>query len=205
MNRLKTIFVLTLLTMLGACAQLLMPEPERELSQLPEGNYHLDTEHARVLFKVDHLGISSYVGRFNTADASLQYSAEAPEASRLTATVTMASLDVNDADFASQLVGCDWLCAERYPQAVFETTAEAEVQGERLVFPGQLRFRGVTQAAQMAVNVRGGVNNRLTGRYTIGFDAELAFKRSDFGMDKYIPLVGDQVVIEIYAEFLREE
>lgn len=197
--------LLPVLLLLGACAQLVMPEADRELAQLPAGNYRLDPDHTRVLFKVDHLGISSYVGRFNKTDASLQYDADAPGKSRLTATVTMNSLDVNDVDFADTLTGCDWLCAEKYPQAVFETTANAEVEGNRLIFPGDLRFRGVTREAEIVVDIRGGADNMLTGCYTIGFDASLSFNRSDFGMDKYIPVVGDRVEIEVYAEFLREK
>lgn len=195
---------LPVLWLLSACAQLVMPEADRELVDLPAGNYRLDPDHTRVLFKIDHLGISSYVGRFNTVDASLQYNPDTPEKSRLTATVAMDSLDVNDTDFAGTLTGCDWLCAEKYPQAVFETTADAEVEGNRLVFPGQLRFRGVTRDIRLTVNIRGGADNMLTGRYTIGFDAELSFDRSDFGMDRYIPVVGDRVEIEVYTEFLRE-
>lgn len=205
MKSLYVIFLLPVLCLLGACAQLVMPEADRELAQLPAGNYRLDPDHTRVLFKVDHLGISSYVGRFNDVDASLQYNPDMPEKSRLTATVAMDSLDVNDADFAETLTGCDWLCAEKYPQAVFETTANAEVDGNRLVFPGQLRFRGVTRDIRLTVNIRGGADNMLTGRYTIGFDAGLSFDRSNFGMDRYIPVVGDRVAIEVYAEFLREK
>src|SRR5690554_7774905 len=109
MNRLKTIFVLTLLTMLGACAQLLMPEPERELSQLPEGNYHLDTEHARVLFKVDHLGISSYWGGFIPAEASFHYSAEAPKPSGRPPPVPRPPLTVKDPDLPGRRWGAAWL------------------------------------------------------------------------------------------------
>ena len=43
----------------------------------------------------------------------------------------------------------------------------------------------------------------LTGFYTLGFSATGSIKRSDFGMDQYIPMVGDQVEIEIYAEFQK--
>jgi polyisoprenoid-binding protein YceI len=43
----------------------------------------------------------------------------------------------------------------------------------------------------------------MTGKYTIGFSAVGQIKRSDFGMDSYIPIVGDQIDLEVYAEFLN--
>ncbi|HEY7885478.1 MAG TPA: YceI family protein [Cellvibrionaceae bacterium] len=197
--------LLPLLLLLGSCAQLVMPKADRELAQLPAGNYRLAPAHTTVIFKIGHLGISSYVGRFNQTDASLQYDSENPEKSRLTATVAMSSLDVNDTDFSETLTGCDWLCAEKYPEAVFTTIADAEVQGNKLTFPGELRFRGVTREAEIVVDMRGGADNMLTGRYTLGFDAHLTFNRSKYGMGKYIPVVGDRVDIEVYTEFLREK
>ena len=50
----------------------------------------------------------------------------------------------------------------------------------------------------------GGANNLLTGRYTLGFDATGAIKRSEFGITNLVPAVGDEVVLEIHAEFSRQ-
>lgn len=193
--------ICVLASLLTACAALLMPSADRTLAELPEGSYYLDPAHTRVLFKIDHLGISSYIGRFNDADASLTFDPSAPEQTRLSATVDMHSLDVNDTDFAADLMSCAWLCAERFPEARFKTTGNTRIEGETLYVPGELFFRGHTQPLELVVTLRGGVNNPLTGDYTLGFDAHLTFRRSDFGMGRYIPMVGDEVRIEIYTEF----
>lgn len=199
MLRLITIGVL--IPLLTACASLLMPSADRTLAELPPGDYRLDPAHTRILFKIDHLGISSYIGRLNHADASLTFDPSAPEQARLNATVDMHSLDVNDTDFAADLMSCNWLCAERFPEARFKTTGSTRVEGETLYVPGELFFRGHTHPLELVVILRGGVNNPLTGDYTLGFDAHLTFQRSEFGMDRYIPMVGDEVRIEIYTEF----
>ena len=44
-----------------------------ERSELKAGSYRLDKEHAKLIWKVDHLGFSSYVGRFDRFDASLGF------------------------------------------------------------------------------------------------------------------------------------
>lgn len=190
---------------LAACGQLLSAPVETDIQRFTPGNYQLDPHHTTVLFKINHLGVSSFVGRFNRADAQLDYNAKQPAASVIRAEVSLDSLDVNRPEFADTLTSCDWLCVEKYPKAYFASAANAKVVGQTLTFPGKLQFHGVTADAELQVTLRGSTTNRLTGQEVIGFDAELHFNRSEFGLDSYIPLVGDAVVIEIYAEFIRRK
>lgn len=189
---------------LSGCGALLSGSVETDLTALEPGNYTLDPHHTTVLFKISHLGVSQFVGRFNRARAELDYRPEDPAASRIRASVEIDSLDVNRPDFAETLKSCDWLCAERYPEARFESKGRARQSGNRLIFTGELLFRGVRQPAELGVSINGATTNRLNGDYIVGFDANLTFKRSDFLMDKYIPAVGDDVAVEVYAEFVRQ-
>ena len=45
------------------------------------------------------------------------------------------------------------------------------------------------------------VCNLLTRKYTLGFHVSGSFLRSDFGVDAYLPIVGDKILIDVYAEF----
>jgi polyisoprenoid-binding protein YceI len=56
----------------------------------------------------------------------------------------------------------------------------------------------------MNVKLNGAANNPLTRKYTLGFAANLRFKRSDFGLKKFIPIIGDEIKIEIHSEFQRK-
>ncbi|MCP8898712.1 YceI family protein [Gilvimarinus xylanilyticus] len=189
--------------LLSGCGALLSGSVETDLTALEPGNYTLDPHHTTVLFKVSHLGVSQFVGRFNRARAELDYRPDDSAASAIHASVNIDSLDVNRPDFAETLKSCDWLCAERYPEARFESKGRANQSGNRLIFTGELLFRGVRQPAELGVTINGATTNRLNGDYILGFEARLHFKRSAFAMDKYIPAVGDNVAVEIYAEFIR--
>jgi polyisoprenoid-binding protein YceI len=48
------------------------------------------------LIKEDYLGSSTYVGHFNSFDASLSFDSNSIEASQLQATADTRSLDIND-------------------------------------------------------------------------------------------------------------
>jgi len=200
----KTIAIAVLSSfLLSACVSLITPKVQPELSKLKAGAYSLDKTHARLLFKVTHLGLSTYVGRFNEFDASLEFDPENINAAKLSAVIEVGSLDINDAGLKDDLMGRSWFNQSAYPQAVFESTSVRSVDGNDFVFSGDLTWRGVTKLILVNATFNGGANNILSGKYTLGFSAKASFSRSDFGMDKFVPLVGDEVIIETYAEFLK--
>jgi polyisoprenoid-binding protein YceI len=53
------------------------------------------------------------------------------------------------------------------------------------------------------VTLNGAGDSLITGRYSLGFAASGTLNRSDFGLGAYAPAVGDEVVLEIHAEFQR--
>lgn len=196
-----TIIVLTVLV--SGCGYLLQPNVKQGMINLEAGSYQLDPLHTTVLFKVDHLGLSKFVGRFNRVEASLDYDPHNPAAAKLSAVIDIASIDVNNADFSETLRSASWFNAERYPQAGFVTTSVELVDGNRARFLGDLTLLGVTAPIVLDIHFNGGADNMLSGRYTLGFSATSKFKRSVFGMDQYIPAIGDDVELEIHAEFQR--
>lgn len=201
---LKIISSALLVVSLGSCAKLLQPNIEQSLVEIKPGNYMLDKKHASVMFKVNHMGFSTFVGRFNEFDASLQYNADDIAQSKLEAVVEMASVDVNNEKFEKALRGSFWLNAENYPQAIFKTTSATVSDDNHVVFNGILTFLGVEKEMALQVKVNGAGNNLLSGKYTLGFSGRAQFNRSDFGLDRYVPTVGDLIEIEVHAEFQRQ-
>ena len=200
--KIKLVLILILLGLSG-CVSLLTPTVESDITKLKSGQYSLDSSHASVLFKVQHLGLSTYVGRFNRFDARLDFDPSSVGSAELSAVIDIDSLDINDQSLQEDLMRATWFNQAKYPKARFSTLSVKPTKAEKFEFTGNLDWRGITKPVVMLVTFHGGANNLLTGKYTLGFSAEGSFKRSDFGMDAYIPLVGDEVKIEVEAEFLR--
>ena len=97
-----------------------------------------------------------------------------------------------------------WFDTESYPQAFFKTRGARKLSDNTLEFQGDLTFLGVTELINVLVHFNGAANNILTSKYTLGFAAESTFLRSTFGLDRYIPTVGDSIALEIHAEFQRQ-
>lgn len=188
---------------LVSCDRLITPDFNTEVAELRGGAYTLDKEHASLVWKIDHLGFSRYVGRFNDFDASLDFDPENVANSSLEVIIDTASLDVNNPSFADDLRGSDWFDVENFPQAVYRTTSLVEtVSADTFVFEGDLTLLGTTAPVQMTVTFNGGARNFLTRRYTLGFTATAEFNRSDFGLDNMVAFgVGDDIQLEVHVEF----
>ncbi len=176
-----------------------------DASDIPSGRYILDHPHASIHFRTDHMGFSSFVGRFNSFDAALEFDKQRPEESKLGAIITTASIDSNSEELDEILRGREFFQVEKFPEITF-TSDGIEITGEKSgILTGELTLLGVTNELRLDVTFNGGAYNMLNSRYTLGFSATGTLKRSDFGMSAYIPLIGDEVRFEIEAEFKRDK
>lgn len=194
--------------LLNACTALITPSVEKDVVKLDGGDYKIDPAHSRVIFKIGHLGLSQYVGRFNSFDARLTFDSKQPEKTQLQATVYTASIDVADDDFEASLTGSSWLSSQTIPNAFFQSESirlmNKEPDGkQKAQFCGVLTLMKVSKPLCFDVTFNGGAFNILSASYTLGFKASALFKRSDFGLDAYIPAVSDEVELEIHAEFIK--
>ena len=69
---------------------------------------------------------------------------------------------------------------------------------------GDLTLHGVTKPVVLEVKFRAAGPNAMSKHYTVGFDAMMSIKRSDFGVAKIVPVVADHVDITISAPFEKE-
>ena len=174
-------------------------EPER----LPAGQWELDPSHTSVSWRVRHMGISWYVGRFDEMDASLELDPSQPQEARLIASVSTASISTGDTAFDADLAN-GWLNAENSPQIRFESD-EIEVLSDRTGrASGVLFLNGREIETVMEIEFHGGVYNPLAGRNALGFSGHMQIDRTEFGIGN-LPqsIVGPDVLIDIEAEFLR--
>lgn len=190
--------------LLIGCGSLINPKVKTGIVQLEKGSYKLDQTHVAVLFKINHMGLSTFVGRFNRVDATLEFDPTNIASAKLSAIVDVASIDANNADLEETLRGSSWLDAERFPQALFKTISVKQIDQNSAVFSGELTLHGVTAPIDLTVTFNGAANNMLTGFYTLGFSATSVINRSVFGIDYLVPAIGDQVALEVFAEFQQQ-
>lgn len=185
-------------------ATFLKPDIDTAAQTLPAGDFVLDSKHASLFFRINHLGYSTYIGRFERFEASLKGDPAHPETAQVTAIVDMTSLNVANPEFAEDLMGPDWFDAARFPQATFRTYGLKIIGENEADISGDLAMKGKTQAVIIRAKFNGSAYDRLRGADVAGFSATLPISRSAFGIDKFAGLLADEVEIEIEAEFVRQ-
>lgn len=184
-------------------AVLVLPLPLMAAStnpaDLPAGHWTLDPKHASLIAKVKHLSVVNYVVRFDKLEGTFTWDPAHPEATHLEASVDVTSLDVG-ADYSKKFAD-DFLDASHYPKATFVSTAlTPAADGRSGTLTGDLSLRGVTRPVTLNVTFVG-VGHGFPFGTISGFSATGEIKRSDFGSRHLLSMVGDDVALEIEAEF----
>ncbi|WP_417453204.1 YceI family protein [Kiloniella sp.] len=203
--QIKHLLILPIVFFLISCGSLIPSNHQQtQVSEWREGAYQLDPDHASLIFSLNHLGFSDYYGRFNTLEASLDFNPREPEATKLFARVDIKSLDVNNESFETELRGSNWFDSKNYPFAYLESTEITPVSDSEAEMRGNLTLKGVTAPISMTIKFNGGAINFLTGKYTLGFFATGTIKRSNYDISDLVPAIGDEVTLQISAEFLQK-
>ena len=193
---------------LGALAALLMAATasaqgpaNSDPTKVRAGAYTVEPGHTRVLFSLSHMGFTTWYGDFTGASGVLQLDPRRPAAARLDVTVPIASVSTTNAKLDGELKSKEWLDAARFPTARFVSRTVTPTGAGRADVAGDLTLHGVTKPLVLHVRFNGAGVNPLDKAYTTGFEAHGAFKRSDYGVSTYVPLVGDEVELTLSGAF----
>jgi polyisoprenoid-binding protein YceI len=177
---------------------------------LPAGDYVLDPSHASLVFKVNHLGFSSYTASFSRFDAALTIDPANPGVATLTATIDPTSLTLPSPPdgFLADLLGPAWFDAVQFPEIALRSTEIDLLDDDTAMILGELTLHGVTGPVSFMADFNGGWPGIPQDPHArIGFSATGALSRTAFGMGFGVPEpgsamgVGDAVLFEIEAEF----
>lgn len=162
--------------------------------------YKIDPTHTQVYASYLHAGFSNIAIRFNKVEGEFLFDAAKPANSSLNVKVPITSLDTGVEKFDKHLWSADFFDAEKFPEATFKSTKVTAAGKGKLKLLGDLTIHGVTKAVTFDVTINGIAPHPMMKSPSAGFDAVTKIKRSDFGVGKYVPMVGDEVTMRITME-----
>lgn len=173
-----------------------------DVSMTIPGVYKSDAGHAYITFSYDHQGYSRPWLRWRSWTGDLNWNPSEPGQSTITAVIDVASVDSGVDKFDEHLKSADFFDAAAHPQITFKSTGVTIDGPATAKVTGDLTIKGVTKPVTLDVKINRAADDDFAKGYKLGFSGKTAVKRSDFGVDKYAPFVGDDVEIVVEAEFV---
>ncbi len=164
--------------------------------------YNLDPAHTAVTFKISHIGLSWTHGRFNDVSGTFTIDPDAAKCS-FNVQIKAESVDTANAKRDEHLRSGDFFNVKQFPALTFKST-EVKAIKDGYQVTGDLTLHGVTRSVSFPL-VGGRKAEFPRGFQRTGYSTELTIKRSEFGMDKMLEAVGDEVVIAISFEGVQKK
>lgn len=112
---------------------------------------------------------------------------------------------MDDEAWDTHLKSKDFFDVEKFPDMVFKGTT-IEITGDKTAkINGELTLLGVTKPVTLDTVFNKAGKHPFSGKYVAGFSAVTNIKRSDFGMEYGLPMIGDDVNIHLEVEGIRQD
>jgi polyisoprenoid-binding protein YceI len=167
--------------------------------------FALDASHTAVYFAVPHYDISLVRGRIAKLAGTVRFD-PAAKTGAIDIRVDADSLDTGNRTLDQILRSDQYLDTVRYGDIRFAGNGFL-FDGERLVaIDGTLILHGVARPVRLAAQrfTCKDVKLGLVGHHVCGGEFTAMIKRSDFGMTRFLPDVGDAVELSISVEAIAQ-
>jgi polyisoprenoid-binding protein YceI len=172
---------------------------------LAAADYVIDTKgaHASINFRIQHLGYSWLVGRFNEFHGSFSYDENNPGSSKIEVTIDPASIDSNHAERDKHLRSEDFLDVKKFPSARFVSSSYKEMGNNKATLTGNLTLHGVTRPITIDVEKIGGGPDPWGGN-RLGFYGTTRLSLSEFGINYNLGPASREVELTLSIEGIRQ-
>jgi len=162
--------------------------------------FNVDAAHSVVLFRIQHLGVSYFYGRFNSIEGSFTVSDAG--AGDVDITIRADSIDTNSEKRDGHLKGPDFFSVKQFPTITFKSEELVSKGGKRYQATGTLTLHGVSKEITVDLERVGSAN--AMGAYRTGFEGSITISRSAYGMKWRPEALGDEVKLIVAIEGTRQ-
>jgi len=162
-------------------------------------SYTIDPSHTYPLFDVNHMGYSVQHGRFNKSSGKISLDMAAKKGS-VDLTIDTTSLDMGFPMWNEHLSADGFFNTAKFPTMTFKSGKLIFKDDKVVAAEGEFTMLGVTRPLTITVNGFKCGDNPMNKKPMCGANITGTIKRSDFGMTKYVPLISDEILINVPVE-----
>ena len=168
-------------------------------------DYEFNRVHSQVSFEVSHLGFSMSQGRFKGLSGGFSFNPKHWGRSTCDVHIDVRSVDMGDIAWNKKLLGKGWFDSARHPEIRFVCTRMEQTDDQHGKLHGELSLLGVSRPVTLDVTLNRIGMDKYALQHSAGFSASTRIRRSEFGMHRFIPDIGDEVTIRIEIEGPRRK
>ncbi len=177
-----------------------------DVARVTAGTYNTDPGHTLIGWRVSHFGFNDYFGIFGDATGTLILDPKKPNAAKVDITIPVGKVTTASSDLTGHLlrVGKDGGKPDFFGPAPADAkfvSTSVIAKGTTAKITGNLTLNGVTKPVVLDTKFSGAGNNPFSKKATVGFHAITTIKRSDFGIGYAVPMISDNVVLDISVAF----
>lgn len=163
--------------------------------------YTIVSKISRVAFNIEHQGFIQLFGTLRLAPGSFVFDSDDWSKSSVAVTLPIVSLDMGDAIWNNQIRGDEsWEKLFQSMAITFRSTRIERSDSTHGTMYGDLTLAGVTKPVTLQLRVNKIGKNEVSEHPSVGISATTTLKRSQFGLDAYSDLVGDDLAVQIQVE-----
>lgn len=172
-------------------------------AQAATETYTLDPGHSYVEWHISHFDFSHPSGKWY-ANGTLELDKDKPQNSKVNVTINVGDIVTGIPKLDEHLKGADFFDVAKYPTATFVSNKVDVSSKKTAKVYGTLTLHGVSKPVVLNVTLNKEGISPITNKPTAGFAATTTIKRSEFGITKYLPGLGDEVKLNIEIEATKE-
>lgn len=177
-----------------------------DVTRVAAGTYNTDSAHTLIGWRVSHFGFNDYFGIFGDATGTLVLDPAKPNASTVDITIPIGKVTTASAGLTSHLLraGKEGGKADFFGPAPADAkfvSTSVVAKGTTAKITGNLTLNGITKPVVLDTTFSGAGNNPFNKKPTVGFHATTTIKRSEFGVSYGVPVVSDEVKLDISVAF----
>jgi len=165
--------------------------------------WQLDPAHSSAQFAVRHMGISTVRGTFTKLNGSAHYDPADAKKDSVEVTIETASVDTRVEMRDNDLRSDHFFDVQKYPAMTFHSTKVESLGADKLKITGDLTIRGITKPVSLDVEGPTKPIDDGHGHLHMGVSATGTLNRTDFGMNGYQGIVGNEINLTIDAELVQ--
>ena len=166
-------------------------------------SYTIDPSHTFPRFEINHFGFSTHHGQFNKTSGKIVLDRAAKTGS-VDISVATASIGTGDPKLEEHLRSPDFFNVEKFPAMIFKSKSVKYNGDVPASADGELTLLGVSRPLTLSISKVVCAQHPFYKKEDCGAEISGTLKRSDFGMKKYVPAVGDEVTLRIQVESLKD-